>query len=312
VLVAAVVLLAPLSRRGADAARARKVLRGFRVPAVLCVVTMVVTGVYLASGVVGSVDAALLTNYGRTLLLKVAVVAVVGMLGAVTSTRLHARRERRSPARTILAEALLGVVVLGLAAVLTAGQPAREPQFVDAANGRPVPVVSGAVGEFQESVSLRPNLPGHSVALVDVFDTRRPVLAPVRRVLVAVTGAGGRWGAPVAAGEVSDGRWSVPTTLAAPGRVLVRVMVQREGFADTVHEFTWTVGGATARTRAATVSTAPIREPLVALSAVLAVLALLGGGIALARGPVRRRRSAGPVEATAFDPASGTSELLDA
>jgi hypothetical protein len=78
---------------------------------------------------------------------------------------------------------------------------------------------------------------------------------------------------------------------------------------DTVHDFTWMVGGAPARTRTAAVSTAPIRDTTVQLSAVLAVLALAGGGIALGRRTARRRRGEVSVAARAT---GQVSELADA
>ena len=58
---------------------------------------MVVTGVYLSSEVVGSVDAAISTIYGRTLLLKVALAAVAGALALVNTVRLRRRQPALHP-----------------------------------------------------------------------------------------------------------------------------------------------------------------------------------------------------------------------
>ena len=69
----------------------RSVLRAFGPPAAGCVGVMVVTGVYLSSEVIGSVDAALFTTYGRTLLLKVTLAVVAGSLALVNTLRLHRR-----------------------------------------------------------------------------------------------------------------------------------------------------------------------------------------------------------------------------
>ena len=121
------------TRRPGESARA--VLQRFGPAATVCVAVMVVTGVYLSSEVVGSVDAAISTIYGRTLLLKVALAAVAGALALVNTVRLRRRSRRSTPRRTVLAEATAAVGVLALAAVLTSGQPAMEPQLVRAPPG---------------------------------------------------------------------------------------------------------------------------------------------------------------------------------
>ena len=139
-LVVLAVALAPQLRRdAAPRESARAVLQRFGPPATVCVAVMVVTGVYLSSEVVGSVDAAISTIYGRTLLLKVALAAVAGALALVNTVRLRRRSRRSTPRRTVLAEATAAVGVLALAAVLTSGQPAMEPQLVqstDPGHGR--------------------------------------------------------------------------------------------------------------------------------------------------------------------------------
>src|SRR5207253_1092525 len=112
---------------------------GFGVPAAAAVSVLVISGCYLASGVVGSVDAALLTTYGRTLLLKLGLFAVIAVLGLVNTRRLHRADRPQASRRTVVAEAVVALAVLGLAAVLTSGQPAREPQFVAVSAARTAP-----------------------------------------------------------------------------------------------------------------------------------------------------------------------------
>ena len=157
---------------------------------------MVVTGVYLSSEVVGSVDAALLTVYGRTLLLKLAVAGVAGALALVNTVRLRRRGPRSTPRRTVLAEALAALGVLALAAVLTSGQPAMEPQLVRSTTRAADGLVDRKVADLQETVSIRPNRPGPNVVLVDVFNTRRPAPSPVRQVVVSLTSASGQERSP--------------------------------------------------------------------------------------------------------------------
>ncbi|MDQ1727221.1 MAG: copper transport protein, partial [Frankiaceae bacterium] len=169
VLTAALVCLATRRRDVITAA-----LRRFGVPATMCVAVMVVTGVYLASDVVGSVDAALLTWYGRALLLKVALVAVALAFGGVNHRRLR-REGSGSAGRRVRVAVVREAVALGLvfaaAAVLLSGQPATEPQLVSVAAAKVVPLLSERVGDVQESLAIRPNVPGRNVVLVQTLDT---------------------------------------------------------------------------------------------------------------------------------------------
>ena len=278
-LVVLAVVLAPHLRRDAAARdSARAVLQRFGPAATACVAVMVVTGVYLSSEVVGSVDAAIRTIYGRTLLLKVALAAVAGALALVNTVRLRRRSRRSTPRRTVLAEAAAAVGVLALAAVLTSGQPAMEPQLVQSTTRATDGLVDRKVADLQESVSIRPNRPGPNVVLVDVFDTRRPAPSPVRGVVVSLSSPNGPSGPPLRAEPLGDGRWSVSTDLDAAGAVTVHVAVQRSDLPDTTAAYGWTVGGAPEQTRPALVSTAPL-GPALRVAATVLLLALLGAGL---------------------------------
>ena len=289
-LVVLALVVGPRLRSGAMGVDAvRGVLRGFGVPAAACVSVMVVTGIYLTSAVVGSVDAALLTVYGRVLLLKVAVAALAGALALVTVLRLRRGRPGVVPVRALAVEAGAALLALALAALLTSGQPAREPQFVDSPAAVASKVVDGPAADLQETVSISPNLPGASVVLVDVFDTRRPSPGPVREVLVSLVGASAP-SEPQRAERLSDGRWSLATRLVDPGPIQVRVLVRRSGLPDVTHSFPWTVGGGRVNTRAAVVSTAPVAWVLELTAAVLLCLVLAVWVLPLLR---RRRRASG-------------------
>jgi copper transport protein len=311
-LVAVVVVLPHIRSGGMTAAHGRGVLRSFGVPAAWCVSVMVVTGVYLASGVVGSVDSVLLTLYGRALMLKLAVVALAGVLALLNTRRLHGADRRPAVKRTVFAEAVLAVVILGLAAVLTSGQPAREPQFVAPPKLAVVPVLDTNVADLQESLAIRPNQPGRNVVLVDVFDTRRPAPAPVRRVLISFVGLDGRTTAPTAAVRMTDGHWSVTADLTAPGRTRVRVEVQRAGLAAASHVYRWTVGGAPTAVRAPTVSNRPLASSLETLATLIAILlAIVWAGFAWRR-ISKRRRANRPDEPELPEPPTSTKELVGA
>jgi copper transport protein len=269
------------------------VLRRFGPAATVCVAVLVATGVYLSSEVVGSVDAAISTIYGRTLLLKVVLAAVAGALALANTVRLRRRSRRSTPRRTVLAEAAAAVGVLALAAVLTSGQPAMEPQLVQSTTRATDGLVDRKVADLQETVSIRPNRPGPTIVLVDVFDTRRPAPSPVRGVVVSLSRPGDATGAPLRAEPLGDGRWSVSTTLEAAGAVTVHVAVRRGDLPDAVATYGWTVGGAPEQTRPALVSTAPLGPGLRAAAAVL-LLALLGAALLAMVVRLHGRRTTGP------------------
>jgi copper transport protein len=264
---------------------ARAVLRRFRYPAAVCVAVLTVTGLYLTSSVVGSVDAALVTFYGRVLLVKVGLAAVAALLGLSSYLRLHRGADRAAtPRRAVAVEAGVGVLALAAAAVLTAGQPALEPQFVHRSAVPVVPSTTARVVDLQETLAVRPNLPGRNVVLVGVFDTRRPSPAPVREVLVTVGS-----GRAVAAQPAGDNTWSAPVTIDTTGPAAVTVTVVRNGIADTAHDYAWTVRGG-ARARPVVVSDTPVASWLrrAALAEALVVLLAAARVVSVAR---RTRRS---------------------
>ncbi|HZC72722.1 MAG TPA: copper resistance protein CopC [Jatrophihabitans sp.] len=279
------------ARHPERAVAAEAALRAFRIPATAAISVVVVTGVYLASGVVGSVDAALLTFYGRTLLVKIAIFAAIGVFGLLNTRRVRQAAATRGTRRSVLAESVLAVAVLAAAAVLTSGQPAREPEFVAAPESATQAFVSDSVADLAETVRVGPNLPGSNVVLIDVLQTRRPAPAPIDQVLVrAVSPTGsGRWvaGAPLPDG----GRWSASLELSAPGRTGIEVSVQRTGLAPQLHVFDWIVAAGAPSTRPATVSTRRIGGALRGLSIAIGLLTACGWAVA---GLMRRRRSAAP------------------
>jgi copper transport protein len=283
VLVLACVGYRQLRAGGIAAAATRSTLRGFAAPAAGCVAVLVVTGIYLSSTVVGSVDALLLTFYGRSLLVKVALFAGMSLVGLANHRRV--RCAGGSVSSTLRIEAGLAALVLGATALLTSSQPANEQELVRAP--ATVPILDGSVADLQQTLAIRPNRPGRNVVLVEVFDTRRPAPAPVSSVRITVTGADGRVSGPVNAMRLADGKWSASTDLAVAGRASVRVSVQRPGLAQAVHRYSWTVGGGQ-RVRPATVSNAPIRGWLRAASITAAVLL---GGLCLVLAARARRRA---------------------
>jgi copper transport protein len=303
-VVVLAVVAGPLlrDRSGADET-ARAVLRSFAGPAVACVSVTVVTGVYLASAVVGSIDAVLMTFYGRTLLLKLGMAAAAGGLGLLSWARL--RRGVETSRRALLAEAAGAASVLLLAAVLTSAQPAQEPQLVRTAGPVTVRVMDGQAADLQETLAIRPNRPGRNVVVLGVYDTRRPAPGPINGVSVTIAPLRGASTSPIAAERLADRQWSVPVTLGASGPTPIRVAVQRTGFADATSDFSWTVGAVPAAMRPTVVSQAPIGRALEVAAVALAVLVLYAWLMAGYWRRSRRHRAALPaalqsVEASAY------------
>ncbi|MGZ4633947.1 copper resistance CopC/CopD family protein [Oryzihumus sp.] len=290
---------------GADS---RAALRAFGIPAAVCVSVVAVTGLYLSSQVVGSVDALILTLYGRTLLLKVVAAGLAGVLALANTVRLHGRgsKARPVPARAVLAEAGVALTILALTAVLTSGQPALEPQLVRPPAQPSSVAVDQQVGDLQEALAVRPNRPGPAVALVDVFDTRRPSPGPVRSVEVSLVGPTGQPPQRVAAQPIGGGRWSAPLDLRDPGRLRLEVTVRRAGMPATTATFPWTVGRVPLPTRPATLSTAPLGPVLVGAAAGAAALVLLAWSVLLWRRRTAQRLTRRSRQAAAAAP-DGTS-----
>lgn len=103
------------------------VLPRFSRLALVCFAALGVTGVYLAWRQSGALAALPATDFGKLLLVKSAIVLVIIGLASV-SRRVVARMGgdvARRLRRTVLAEVVLGVVVLGVTATLVNAEPAR-------------------------------------------------------------------------------------------------------------------------------------------------------------------------------------------
>jgi copper transport protein len=92
-----------------------------------CVVILVGTGVVQAWHQIGELAALRATHYGQLLIVKVIVVAVILGFAAVSRSAVRARTDTgiRTLSRSVAAEAVLGVVVVAVTAVLVATTPAR-------------------------------------------------------------------------------------------------------------------------------------------------------------------------------------------
>ncbi|MEY2399898.1 MAG: copper transport protein [Ilumatobacteraceae bacterium] len=146
---------------------AERIVRRFSLTAMVAVPVIVGTGVAQTLKLAGNLDDVTVTSWGRTLLVKVALVTVLVAIGGVSQWLL--RNDGPSVLkRTVLAEALIGVAVIGLAAglVTLAPQPvAASKVFTETltANGviADVTVTPGRVGPNEVHLVITP--PGGSI-----------------------------------------------------------------------------------------------------------------------------------------------------
>jgi copper transport protein len=146
---------------------AERIVRRFSVTAMVAVPVIVATGVAQTLKLAGNLDDVTSTSWGRTLLVKVAVVTVLVAIGGVSQWLL--RNDGPSALkRTVLVEALIGIAVVGLAA----GLVALPPQNVAASKVltatltsdgviADVTVTPGRIGENEVHLVITP--PGGSI-----------------------------------------------------------------------------------------------------------------------------------------------------
>jgi len=224
----------------------REVVRACRGPfsalIVISVTVLVVTGLYGAGRQVPEPGQLLSTSYGRTLLLKTALLAVVGGFGLANSALLHGRRvDRRgrlvsapgdaAPSRRlIIVEASAGAVLLAAAGLLAETAPPRtaapavplaEPRAYDT-----------TVHDLVVSVSATPNRPGVNGFTVLAASSRRPPPAPVDRVTLTLGRPGGSGALPLR--QIEPGRYFGTGRLDSAGPITITAVIRRAGERLTV------------------------------------------------------------------------------
>ncbi len=257
-LLALVVGMLPLVRRDADFTALVKTSWGpFGKWAALGVGIILVTGVYSTFREVSSVNAMLTTLYGRSLLFKIGLVLMVGLIGAANSIMLHPRlaaplaRLLRRPVgwtplslyqlpRLVIGEVSLGLLVLLMAGVLTTAPTARGSAYAPADFAGDL---SQTADDMIIKFTVNPNRAGQNIFTVRAVSTRRPPPAEVLRVILRFTYLDQDLGlTSVDMNEVEPDLYLLSgNQLYLAGKWQIDVVVRRQGIEDSVARFEWFV-----------------------------------------------------------------------
>jgi copper transport protein len=289
----------------------RPILARFGRLAVICVGLVVATGLYSAGREVASASALGQSLYGRTLIAKSALVALVLLVGGLNAVMVRPKLMRPlgqalrrpegwiplSPSRLrslVAAEAAIGVAVLLAAGLLGAAPPARTTS-----QGKAEPVATAltrSTGDLLVTLSVRPNRPGENVFAVQAASSRRPQPAEITGASLRFTSPRGEPPAGAALEPVDPGRFRLGGGyLVRPGSWRIAVTIRRAGLPDRVAGFDWTVGGSAIPSQGG-VRPGTLERPLtIAAALVLAALLAALSWAALGRpAPPAPKRSASP------------------
>ena len=308
-VVAVLVLAVQSLRRSGGRSDARALVSRTGRVATVSLAVVAVTGIAMSGRSVASVDALLLSTYGRLLLVKLALVAVVLAVALVVRRSLGASAVRIPVLRV---EALALLAVIAAAGAVAGSRPALGTQWTPRSAVQPL--ASAQVDDVVQTLDVQPNLPGRNFVTVDAYQTRRPAPGEIQRVSVTLEGAGAR--TTTSLRPEGNGRWVLATdAIDTPGTLRVSVRVERANVPPSTAVYDWTVADPQARLAAPVVSSAPLQPvtDVVAACGILAALGLVGAAA------VRRRRgradlpaSAGPLALVPAGPPAGERVNPDA
>lgn len=232
--------------------------RAFGGFAAVSVGLLVATGLFSAGSQVESVNAAVTSPYGRTLIIKVVIFGAVASLGFLNAALTHPGLARfmgralgkpdgwrplqpKRFSRLVVAELALGVLVVGATGLLTSQSPPRADSSV--APGSAVSAMGDIIGDMTINLTVQPNLPGNNVFVVHAASNVRPVALPIERVLVRFRYLDEDLGQRTEEmTEVEPTRFRLGgPEFGRSGQWDVEVVVRRKGVPDAVASFTWTV-----------------------------------------------------------------------
>ena len=297
-LMALVIGLLPLIRQRADiVALVEAGWQPFGKWAALSVGILVATGIYSTGREISSANALVTTFYGQTLLLKIGLMLVVGLIGATNATTLHPRlakvvaRGLRQPEgwrpislhrlpHLFIAEACVGLMVLLLVGVLTSAPTAR---------GSISAVTSGASSDLSQTVddmiikfSANPNQAGQNIFTVRAVSLRRPPPAEILRIILRFTYLDEDFGLVSAdMAQIEPDLYVLSgNQLYVAGAWQIDVVVRRQGMEDSVARFNWIVPSSQAQSDAPpVVSDTPWEGLLTGVAAVLLLGLVVGTAV---------------------------------
>jgi len=304
--IALIFFIAPRLRTRSEYSNlAREIYTRFGGIAAMGVAILIITGLYSAGQQVASLDALLLTPYGKALILKTAVVTLAGLIGLSHASHFHPKVAtviqklvpapalrmifgKAKPASTLRLELLGGVTIFLLAAFMGSTPPARGPQFDPPAQAAQAPAestqspsLSSMADDLLVNFSIKPNQPGQNFISLGVYDTRRPSPGPIEEVVVTLLPPGGRDEIQIIAPSSesdSAGNYHVSTdAIGFSGDWKVSVLVHRAGLKDAVLDLPWTVSPSASIVinRPVLISSRPLAPWLTLASLLLSIL--LGG-----------------------------------
>jgi copper transport protein len=187
-----------------------------------CFVALGVTGLYLTWRQAGELAALPATEFGRLLLIKSGIVAVIIVLASV-SRRAVARARggdlARRLRRTVLAEAVLGVAVLGVTAGLVNAAPARVSYT------KPVSVTVEGVNGGRVQVRVAPAKQGQNVADIYLVGADGRLVVPPE--IEARLRDGKKTTLPVDLNNAEPGHYvATALTVPSPGKWTLRIVVR--------------------------------------------------------------------------------------
>ncbi len=247
-LVGLVLTLALLTGRERPAA---ETLTRFSALAAGLLLAVAVTGSVQAWRILGSWSLLLDSTYGRLLLVKIGIVLVVVAVAAWNRFRLLPRVQRasapsrRSAAaglvrRTVLAEALLLLSLLGVTGFLVNTSPHPEP--VDAPTGQ-TGVQDGSLGELSVLAVMTPRQQGPNTVLVQLQDEQGEPVELQRDPVVELRSGDLDLG-QVPVTHTDAGTYRAFVLLPRAGRWELQVSVRQSRFENPVTTLTFDVAGA--------------------------------------------------------------------
>lgn len=216
----------------------------FSTMAVLCVGSLVITGLY-STWVQVTTPAALATPYGITLLAKVALLIPLIFLGAYNLLRVSPRLSKEDGAgqqlrRSVTAEAVIGILLLAAAGLLISLEPARQVATREGVGLAQELTYQETVEGTDISLMVEPALAGYNQAVISLADAQGDPISDAELVNLRFSYQGEELGTvEVAAGrgEKAGEYVANDVLLSVGGEWQAEVLVQRPDAFDAQTAF---------------------------------------------------------------------------